>query len=130
MKNRIRILKVMIIILTLLLGIYTRPVLANTQWTDGAPIVLRGTIVTPDGVIKHGYVLIENGRIMEVSDKQPDMNGVVELNTEGIIYPGLVDVHNHVPWNVLPRWTPPQVYTYYTQWETDPEYLQKVKFPL
>jgi hypothetical protein len=129
MKTRIRILTVIIAILALLPGIYTKPVLADAKPTDGAPIVLRGAIVTPDGVIKHGYVLIENGRITEVSDKPPTVTGAVELNTEGIIYPGLVDVHNHVPWNVLPRWTPPQVCTYHTQWETDPEYLQKVKIP-
>lgn len=129
MKTRIRILTVMVAILALLLGNYTQPVLADAEPTDGAPIVLRGTIVTPDSVLKHGYVLVENGRIVEVSDKQPDVIGAVELNTEGIIYPGLVDIHNHVPWNVLPRWRPPQVYTYYTQWETDPEYLQKVKIP-
>ena len=129
MKTRIRILTVMVAILALLLGSYTQPVLADAKPMDGAPIVLRGTIVTPDGVIKHGYVLVENGRIVEVSDKQPDVIGAVELNTDGIIYPGLVDVHNHVAWNVLPRWTPPHVYTYYTQWQTDPEYLQKVKIP-
>ena len=126
MKNRFRFTLFLALAVILILAIIM-PAAAMPEG-DGS-ILLRGTIVTPDGVIKHGYVLVENGRIVEVSDKQPDVIGAVELNTEGIIYPGLVDVHNHVPWNVLPRWTPPQVYTYYTQWETDPEYLQKVKIP-
>jgi len=96
---------------------------------DGS-ILLRGTIVTPDGVLKHGYILIENGRIVEVKDQMPDPNAsIIKVNTENIIFPGLIDLHNNVPWNVLPRWTPPQVYTYYIQWQTDPEYLQKVKIP-
>ena len=100
-----------------------------TQGSSQKPIVLRGTIILPDGVTKHGYVAIVNGRIASVSEDLPNIPGAITVNTHGIILPGFVDVHNHVAWNVLPRWTPPHVYTYYTQWETDPEYLQKVKIP-
>ena len=101
----------------------------QTEAGNETPIILRGTIIVPDGVIKHGYVGIVNGRIVSVSDKPPALPDAITVNTHGIILPGFVDLHNHVPWNVLPRWTPPQVYTYYTHWETDPEYLQKVKIP-
>ena len=93
------------------------------------PIILRGTIILPEGIIMHGYVGIVNGRIVSVSENSPDLPDAIKVNTHGIILPGFVDLHNHVAWNVLPRWTPPHVYTYYTHWETDPEYLQKVKIP-
>jgi len=89
---------------------------------SGRPIVLRGTILTPDGVIKHGYVGIVNGRIVSVSAKPPDIPDAVRVNTEGIILPGFIDLHNHVPWNVLPRWSPGRTFTDQPQWADDPEF--------
>ena len=85
-------------------------------------IVLRGTIVAPDGVLKHGYVGIVNGRIVSVSPKQPDIPDAVMVNTAGIILPGFIDLHNHVPWNVLPRWSPGRQFTDQPQWADDPEF--------
>jgi hypothetical protein len=129
MKTRIRILKALIVILALLLGTYIQPVSADTKWTNGTPIVLRGTVVTPNGIIKHGYILVENGRILEVSNKQPDVVGAIKLDTEGIIYPGLVDIHNHTTWNVIPRWNPPHLYANQPEWNNDPDFHQAVQVP-
>jgi 5-methylthioadenosine/S-adenosylhomocysteine deaminase len=88
------------------------------------PLVLRGTLLTPDGVIKHGYVGIVNGRIASVSDKQPDLPDAFTVNTDGIILPGFIDLHNHLPWNVLPRWSPGRTFTNQPQWADDPEFRQ------
>ena len=96
---------------------------ANTR------IVLRGTILAPDGPMKHGYVGIENGRIVSVSEKQPDLPGAIGVNTEGIILPGLVDLHNHVAWNALPRWHPGRLFTNRDQWIADAEYHRLVADP-
>lgn len=85
-------------------------------------IVLRGTIIVPGGVIGRGYVGIENGRIVSVSETQPDLPDAIVVNTEGVILPGFVDAHNHVFWNVLPRWTPSRRYTNQAQWADDPEF--------
>ena len=90
--------------------------------SPGTSVVLRGTILTPDGVMKHGYVAITNGRIASVSDKQPDIADAVGINTAGIILPGFVDLHNHVNWNVLPRWTPSRRFADQPQWARDPEF--------
>jgi hypothetical protein len=101
---------------------------AERQPTAGAT-VLRGTIVTSSGVIKHGYVGIVDGRIVSVSDREPDIANATTVNTEGIIVPGFVDVHNHLPWNVLPRWTPPHLYANRSQWRSDPLFLAQVRAP-
>src|SRR5262245_17524307 len=93
------------------------------------PLILRGTILTPDGVIKHGYVAIAGGRIVSVSDKQPDMPDAVAVNVDGIILPGFVDLHNHVPWNALPRWRPGRTFTNQTQWDGDTEFRRLVREP-
>ena len=95
----------------------------------GAPLVLRGTVVTPGGVIKHGYVAVAHGRIVSVSAKQPDIPDAVTINAHGIIVPGFVDVHNHVAWNALPRWRPGRTFANRYQWRADPAYLQAVAEP-
>ena len=88
------------------------------------PVVLRGAIITPTGVMKHGYVAVIDGRIFSVSEKQPDIPGALVVNTEGIILPGFVDVHNHLMWNVLPRWTPSRTFSNQPEWNADPEYVE------
>jgi 5-methylthioadenosine/S-adenosylhomocysteine deaminase len=100
---------------------------ANRVPGSGA-IVLRGTVVTPDGVLTHGYVSIVSGRIASVSDQRPDAPDAVWVNADGIILPGFVDLHNHVPWNVLPRWRPSRQFADQSQWANDPEF-QQVRAP-
>jgi 5-methylthioadenosine/S-adenosylhomocysteine deaminase len=94
----------------------------------GGALVLRGTVVTPDSVIKHGYVAVVNGRIASVSDRLPDIPGAVIVNAHGVIIPGFVDLHNHVPWNVLPRWSPGRTFTNQPDWANDPTF-QQVRVP-
>lgn len=74
--------------------------LAGAQQT----IALRGTVVLPSGPIEHGIVLIEGSRIMAAGGDVSVPSGVKVVETGGVIYPGLIDLHNHVTWNVLPRW--------------------------
>ncbi len=96
----------------------------------GGSIVLRGTIILPQGVMKHGYVAIVNGLIASISEKEPHIPNAITVNTNGIILPGLVDVHNHLPFNVLPRWNPGRLFTNRNQWRTDPEVLAKINGPI
>ena len=95
---------------------------ANAGVQGDAPIILRGTIITPTGVMKHGYVGVVSGRIRSVTEKQPDIPGATVVDTDGIILPGFVDVHNHVIWNVLPRWTPGRTFSNQPEWNADPAF--------
>ena len=96
----------------------------------GTPVILRGTIILPEGVMLHGYVGIVNDRIVSVSENSPDIPNAISVNTHGIILPGFVDLHNHVPFNVLPRWNPDRLFTNRHQWRTDPEVSQKINGPM
>lgn len=91
--------------------------------------ILRGTVLTPEGVLKRGYIGIVGGRIAAVGAKQPDIPGALVVNTDGILLPGFVDLHNHVPWNVLPRWHPPRLYANRYEWRIDPEYQRAARVP-
>jgi hypothetical protein len=95
----------------------------------GVPMILRGAVITPTGVLKHGYVGIVGGRIASVSANQPAISGALLVNTDGIVIPGFVDLHNHVPWNVLPRWHPPRVYANRYEWRVDPDYQRAAVQP-
>src|SRR5688572_8931174 len=92
-------------------------------WRVGAasaasfPILLEGTIVTMNAardVIQHGHVLVRDGRIAALwkGAKPPagvDLSGVVRvaLGPHAYIYPGLINLHDHPYYGVLPLWQPP-----------------------
>ena len=98
--------------------------------TNATPIILRGTIIVPEGVIQHGYVGIVDGRIVSVSENSPDLPNAVSVNTHGIILPGFVDAHNHLRSNVVPRWKPSRFYSNRHEWRQDPEFLRLVNGPI
>jgi 5-methylthioadenosine/S-adenosylhomocysteine deaminase len=73
--------------------------------------VLTGTVVTMESessVLLNGNVLVENGVISAVwSEGQTTPTaaiGVEVIETGGVIYPGLIDVHNHPHYNAIPIW--------------------------
>jgi hypothetical protein len=105
--------------------------IAQTSFqVNPTPIILRGTIIVPEGVILHGYIGIVNGRIVSVSENSPDLPNAVSVNTHGIILPGFVDAHNHLRSNVVPRWKPGRLYSNRHEWRQDPEFLRLVNGPI
>src|SRR5438034_950064 len=67
---------------------------------------LKGTVVTPDHVYEDGTILIAGEKIQAIGSNIDTPSGTKVFETGGIILPGFVDVHNHLTWNVLPRWKP------------------------
>ncbi len=86
------------------------------------PIALTGTLITPDGIVQNGVVLIQNGRITAVGSKLPLPAGTKTVETNGVIAPGLIDLHNHLTWNVFPRWKPNQLFGNRYDWQQIPLY--------
>jgi cytosine/adenosine deaminase-related metal-dependent hydrolase len=93
------------------------------------PILLEGTIVTPDIVMQDGWILIQNGKISLVSTAKPDVPNAINVNTDGIIFPGLIDLHNHISYDVFPRWHPSHLFSDRYQWRSDPDFIKKVSDP-
>lgn len=86
--------------------------------TGGAPpVLLEGTVVTMNGardVIPNGRVLVRDGRIAAIwQGAHPpdgtDLEGVVRvpLSPHALIFPGLINLHDHPFFDVLPLWQPP-----------------------
>lgn len=82
--------------------------------------VVRGRIVTPVTVLARGEVLVSGDRITCVAADCSAMMGYAGatiVETAGMIYPGLLDTHNHPAYNWLPPWTPPRLYGNHSQWQ-------------
>jgi 5-methylthioadenosine/S-adenosylhomocysteine deaminase len=84
---------------------------------DRSKHVIRGMLVTPDQILQ-GEMVIEGDTITCVAADCPEPpNASIFTVTDGYIYPGFVDAHNHVAYNVLPKWTPPKLYVNRGQWQ-------------
>jgi 5-methylthioadenosine/S-adenosylhomocysteine deaminase len=91
-------------------------------------LVLRGTVVTmrPGGaVLDQGEVYAgDDGLIAAVTPGDPVPAGFQDaprVATGGLIYPGLIDLHNHLLYNSLPLWTEP---SRTTPWASHNEWVQ------
>jgi len=112
-------LKTTIIVCLLLLGVARASQAATTVvvGADRTKHVIRGTLVTSDKVFA-GEIVIEGDQITCVSVDCADPPGAsIFTVTDAYVYPGFVDAHNHVAYNVLPKWTPPRLYVNRGQWQ-------------
>jgi cytosine/adenosine deaminase-related metal-dependent hydrolase len=100
-------------------------------------LVLEGRIVTMDGafrVMPRGRVYTQDGGIVAVQEAAapapPGFEAAPVTTTGGTIYPGLIDLHNHLPYNVLPLWQVPRQFTNRGQWSRHAGYHAKVSAPM
>ena len=108
--------------------------------------ILQGKIVTmkgPNDVLENGNVMIEDGQIVSVwseGDIPPiNTDNVSVFETNGTIYPGLIDMHNHLHYNTAPLWemSPHSAsqtnefggYQNRYQWKNHPDYSPHVTKP-
>ena len=91
--------------------------------------VLTGTIVTPEQVIPEGSVLVEGVTIKDVGTKVTVPAGAVVVRVDGIILPGMIDLHDHLVWNVFPRWKPSVRFGDRYEWQETDAYATALKNP-
>src|SRR6267154_6034990 len=65
---------------------------------------ISGTIVTPAGVIDDGVILVANGTIQSLGTAASIPAGTTVVKVDGVVFPGLIDLHDHLVWTVFPRW--------------------------
>lgn len=98
---------------------------------------LAGRIVTVDSrstAVADGVVWVKDatiGAITARGDATPDgFEGIAPLETGGTIFPGLVELHNHIAYNALPLWQVPRQYTNRDTWGNSAEYHGFVTAPM
>jgi len=98
--------------------------------------LLRGKIVTMNDqqeVFENGLLLIKDDVIQCVyphGHLPPDVQHLDIIESGGVIYPGLIDLHNHYAYNSLPLWVVPQKYTDRNVWRRNSEYSAAIQQPL
>ena len=88
-------------------------------------IILRGTVLTPTGILDPGEVVISANIIACVAADCSSTAGAdtaTIIDTHGIISPGLIDAHNHLAYDFLGEWVAPVVYGSRYDWSNDPSY--------
>jgi 5-methylthioadenosine/S-adenosylhomocysteine deaminase len=112
-------------------GVVVRPSLAAPRYA------LVGRIVTMDdvaSVIPRGVVYVDGAHVAAVRHHGEDApDGFADapvVDTRGTIYPGLIELHNHLPYGVLPLWRVDRRYTNRDQWRGTANYRKLVIAPL
>lgn len=95
-----------------------------------ASLLLRGDIVTPDGIARDRYILVRDGRIAEISRRRPARTEnvrVLETRRGEWIFPGLINLHTHATYNFLPLWRSANApFANRFEWRADPAYRKEV----
>ena len=105
-----------------------------------APLVITGHLVTLDPQrpeIAQGVLYIDDtGLIQAVAARgEPAPSGfdkATRVEIGGLVYPGLIDLHNHIAYNCLSLWIAPDRTTPWTrrdQWPNDPDYKPAISLP-
>lgn len=91
---------------------------------------LQGDVVTPTGVLERGYVIVDAEQITEVRPAWMGAPwGVAVHDTGGLIFPGLIDGHNHLEYNHIPLADLGKRYANRDQWPNAAKYQRQVKDP-
>jgi 5-methylthioadenosine/S-adenosylhomocysteine deaminase len=96
---------------------------------DADDYVLTGIIVGPSNVITDGAISISGQTIAAVGQRTAVSPGGTVIKTGGIILPGFIDLHNHLTWNILPRWLPSYKFNNRYDWQDIAEYDRVLQAP-
>jgi hypothetical protein len=99
--------------------------------------VLKGHVVTMNDQFDEfpkGAVYVAGNGIAAVqaasAPAPPGFEHAPAVNTKGTIFPGLIELHNHLSYNALQLWKVPKLYSNRDQWPNHPQYHQLVTGPM
>lgn len=103
----------------------------------GPKLALAGRVVTMDSartVIQEGVLWIAGSRIAAVTSAiAPTPAGfadIAPLPTNSTLYPGLIELHNHLCYNILTLWQVPKLYSNRDQWPSHKDYSKLISGPM
>jgi cytosine/adenosine deaminase-related metal-dependent hydrolase len=98
---------------------------------------LEGRVVTMDSsftVFEQGTVYVDGNRIASIVPTgeipPPGFQDAPVIGTRGTIYPGLIDLHNHLSYDALTLWQVPELFTNRDQWGRHPDYRKLISGPM
>ena len=105
---------------------------------SGGKIALAGRVVTmgpANTVLPDGVLYIDQASFVAVQDRgkpaPPGFADVAVIETGGTIFPGLIELHNHLSYNILPLWSPvPAKFQFRDQWSKHKDYRPLISGPM
>jgi imidazolonepropionase-like amidohydrolase len=111
--------------------------MAKPSPSPSQKLVLHGRVVTMNDaftVVDQGAVYVDGHAVAAVQAASAPAPAGFEtakaVDTKGTIYPGLVELHNHLSYNALELWSVPKKYTNRDEWPKEPQYHQLVTGPM
>jgi len=92
-------------------------------------IVISGSVVTPDRVLNKGWVVIKQEKISAVSETLPNEENAIWIDTNDIIFPGFVDLHNHPMYAMFELWDAGKLFNNRYEWRSLEKYKQEISTP-
>jgi 5-methylthioadenosine/S-adenosylhomocysteine deaminase len=104
---------------------------------DGPKLAIAGDVVAMDealNVTRDGCVYIDKGAIIAIrraaDPRPPGFENASIVNSGGTIFPGMIELHNHLAYNALRLWQVPKKYSNRDQWSGIDEYRKLVSGPM
>lgn len=105
---------------------------------SGPKLALGGRVVAMDDefhVLPDAVLYLAKGRIVAARPRAqappPGFEATPVTPTHGTVFPGLIELHNHLAYNALPLWSPvPRLYQDRGQWPTHPDYRKLISGPM
>ena len=99
------------------------PALPDCTPADGSSdrVALSGVVLLPGGPVA-GSVVYERGGAIVCAGDDCDTSDATLVCTEGVISPGLINVHDHMQYNSLPPWRVEPRFDDRYDWRSDGDY--------
>jgi len=85
-------------------------------------------------VLDDGVVYLDGPVITDVREAPagppPGFQDAPVIDTGGTLFPGLIELHNHLPYNALRLWDVPRAFSNRNTWGGTPEYRQLITGPM
>ena len=92
-------------------------------------VVLSGTVVTPARILKKAWIVIKQGRLAQISETAVSEPNAILVNTDDLIFPGFIDLHNHPIFAAFSRWQDHPKFNNRYEWRSSPAYAEVVERP-
>jgi cytosine/adenosine deaminase-related metal-dependent hydrolase len=92
-------------------------------------IIISGSVVTPEKVLNKGWVVIKNKKISAVSETLPKEENAIWVDTNDIIFPGFIDLHNHPMYAMFEPWNAGKLFDNRYEWRALDKYKQEISTP-
>lgn len=103
----------------------------------GAKLAMRGRIVTMDEhytTLDPGVLYVDAGSITAAQDAAAPppagFDNVAVVDVQGTVFPGLIELHNHLAYDALSLWDVPEKYANRGQWGGVSDYRRLISGPM